>query len=202
VIGGADHSCAETVFLAVSRNGPPTVSYPPGGNFAAIFKPTYPSTARRPWRTSYVQRPDFKFFTLNFTLSRELHPFENRALLERSRAAFARISITRREEPLNTYAVCTIFSWLSVISQRQDFMAVLSASTDSSRQSGHVCVVPASNASSKAWRALANAACRLHASGPSSRSAEMVDLLKIVDRRGNAFHSRLQLEGKKLRVVP
>src|SRR4029077_10339902 len=34
-----------------------------------------------------------------------------------------------------------------------------------------------------------------------SRSVQMVDLLKIVDRRGNAFHSRLQLEGQKLRVV-
>src|SRR5258708_7148248 len=29
----------------------------------------------------------------------------------------------------------------------------------------------------------------------------MVDLLKTVDRRGNAFHSRLQLEGQKLGVV-
>jgi hypothetical protein len=40
-----------------------------------------------------------KFFTLNFTLAREVHPFENRVFLERSRAPPARIS--RREEPLN-----------------------------------------------------------------------------------------------------
>src|SRR5258707_15007971 len=33
------------------------------------------------------------------------------------------------------------------------------------------------------------------------RSAQMVDLLKTVDRCGNAFHSRLQLEGQKLRIV-
>src|SRR6266850_5848480 len=33
------------------------------------------------------------------------------------------------------------------------------------------------------------------------RSAEMVDLLKTVNRCGNAFHSRLQREGQKLRVV-
>ena len=32
-------------------------------------------------------------------------------------------------------------------------------------------------------------------------SAEMVDLLKTVNRCGNAFHSRFQLEGQKLRVV-
>jgi len=32
-------------------------------------------------------------------------------------------------------------------------------------------------------------------------SAQMVDLLKTVDRCGNAFHSRLQLQGQKLRVV-
>src|SRR3979411_580831 len=35
----------------------------------------------------------------------------------------------------------------------------------------------------------------------TGRSAEVVDLLKTVNRRGNAFHSRLQLEGQKLRVV-
>src|SRR3979490_968333 len=33
------------------------------------------------------------------------------------------------------------------------------------------------------------------------RSAKMVDPLKTVNRCGNAFHSRLQLEGQKLRVV-
>jgi hypothetical protein len=33
------------------------------------------------------------------------------------------------------------------------------------------------------------------------RSAKMVDLMKTVNRCGNAFHSRLQLEGQKLRVV-
>jgi hypothetical protein len=33
------------------------------------------------------------------------------------------------------------------------------------------------------------------------RSAKMVDLLKTVNRRGNAFHPRLQLEGQKLRIV-
>jgi hypothetical protein len=30
---------------------------------------------------------------------------------------------------------------------------------------------------------------------------KMVDLLKTVNRGGNAFHSRLQLEGQKMRVV-
>jgi hypothetical protein len=98
---------------------------PPGGNFAAIFKPTYPSTARRPWRTSYVQRPDFKFFTLNFTLSRELHPFENRALLERSRAAFARISITRREEPLRWHSVYATSDSCTARQHEQDMLRVL-----------------------------------------------------------------------------
>src|ERR1700730_18119854 len=33
------------------------------------------------------------------------------------------------------------------------------------------------------------------------RSAKMVDLLKTVNRCRNAFHSRLQLEGQKLRIV-
>jgi hypothetical protein len=33
------------------------------------------------------------------------------------------------------------------------------------------------------------------------RSAQVVGLLKTVDRCRNAFHSRLQLEGQKLRVV-
>jgi hypothetical protein len=33
------------------------------------------------------------------------------------------------------------------------------------------------------------------------RSAKMVDLLKTINRCGNAFHSSLQLEGQKLRVV-
>src|ERR1700676_3559976 len=35
----------------------------------------------------------------------------------------------------------------------------------------------------------------------SGRSAKMVHFLKAVNRCGNAFHSRLQLEGQKLRVV-
>src|SRR3981081_3157765 len=35
----------------------------------------------------------------------------------------------------------------------------------------------------------------------TGRSAAVVDLLKSVNRRGNAFHSRLQLQGQKLRVV-
>src|SRR5882757_3364742 len=35
----------------------------------------------------------------------------------------------------------------------------------------------------------------------TGRSAEMMDFLKTVDRCGNAFHSRFQLEGQKLRVV-
>jgi hypothetical protein len=51
---------------------------PPPPNFAAIFQPTEQKLLTR--------QSDFKFFTLNFTLSREFHPFENRAFLERSRA--------------------------------------------------------------------------------------------------------------------
>src|SRR5882757_2676070 len=42
---------------------------------------------------------------------------------------------------------------------------------------------------------------RVDQGNPTGRSAEMVDFLKTVDRCGNAFHSRLQLQGQKLRVV-
>jgi hypothetical protein len=45
--------------------------------------------------------------------------------------------------------------------------------------------------------------CRLQTRSKESnrQSAQMVGLLETVNRCGNAFHSRLQLEGQKLGVV-
>src|SRR6266404_7036760 len=74
------------------------VSHPPQ-EFRGYFSTHLLSPVAGP-NKSPREQSDFKFFTLNFTLSREFHPFENRAFLERSRAGPHRISITRREEPL------------------------------------------------------------------------------------------------------
>src|SRR5438067_10116084 len=90
---------AKRATSAVGRYGKSTATYPPPptpppGNFAAIFEPTRRQGDDGDTSLRRTRQSDFKFFTLNFTLSREFHPFKNRALLERSRAASARISIT------------------------------------------------------------------------------------------------------------
>ncbi len=75
-------------------------SRPPPQEFRGYFSTHLLSPVAGP-NKSQREQSDFKFFTLNFTLSREFHPFENRAFLERSRAGPHRISIIGREEPLN-----------------------------------------------------------------------------------------------------